>query len=438
MDTKGAKNRERLDLGLEAILAGGATPQPVEVAIDLELSQQSRDPSKWTLGDAPPPAPPKNDFEILADARKWTEIVRVAEARFERSDDYEAKVWWVRGHLGAFSMPVSILSAPFDAVCRKLSPEKLTGSLRSIIEETGLLVLQRLREIGDSTHSAEVRESLERLGIKEPRGGRERTGTSSFRSLQSVAVAIPEPSKVTEVAPPVQSGARGRVIWTALCFVVVVTLIALDQMFPNIRTPALDIASESFEQPQSAIEQVTDTLARRDPGGRLGALFYAIDEGARAANPSPSLANAPLPPVSSQPQSVVTSEALPARSKEQVDTTGPLEGAEFRDRIERSRPLLLQGRREELQGGAPQAVLPGSSSGEFDDQRTYKVISRTSVLSAPSYGGRVIGQLDVGDRVLVEGKLGRWLRLRSKKGRGGYVLTADVEEVPELDIASNR
>jgi hypothetical protein len=438
MDTKGAKNRERLDLGLEAILAGGSTPQPVEVAIDLELSQAARDTSKWTLGDAPPAASPKSEFEILADERKWTEIVRVAEARFEHGDDYEAKVWWVRGHLGAFSMPVSFLSAPFDAVCRKLSPENVTGSLRTILEETGLLVLQRLREISDSTHSAEVRESLERLGIKEPRGGRERTGTSSFRSLQSVAVAIPEPSKVTEVAPPVPSGARKRITLTALCFVVVVTLMVLDQIFPNIRTPALDIASEGFEQPQTATEQAIDTLARRDPGGRLGALFYAIDEGARAAGTSPSHEVAPIPPASSQPQSASTSEPLPARSKEEVDTTGPVEGAEFRDRIERGRPRLPESRREELQGGAPQAVLSGSSSGEFDGQRTYKVISRTSVLSAPSYGGRVIGQLEAGDRVLVEGKLGRWLRLRSKKGRGGYVLTADVEEVPELDIASNR
>jgi uncharacterized protein YgiM (DUF1202 family) len=91
-----------------------------------------------------------------------------------------------------------------------------------------------------------------------------------------------------------------------------------------------------------------------------------------------------------------------------------------------------------LQGGSPQAVLPGSSARGFEDQRTYKVLTRTSVLSAPSYGGRVVGQLDRGDRVLVEGKLGRWLRLRSKKGRGGYVLAADVEEVPELDFASDR
>jgi hypothetical protein len=57
----------------------------------------------------------------------------------------------------------------------------------------------------------------------------------------------------------------------------------------------------------------------------------------------------------------------------------------------------------------------------------------TSVVSAPSFGGRVIGQLGAGDRVLVEGFLGRWLRLRSRRGRGGYVLSADVEEVPSQE-----
>jgi hypothetical protein len=46
--------------------------------------------------------------------------------------------------------------------------------------------------------------------------------------------------------------------------------------------------------------------------------------------------------------------------------------------------------------------------------------------------------LEQGDRVLVEGKLGRWLRLRSKKGRGGYVLASDVEEVEGLDISSKQ
>ena len=436
MDTKGAKNRERIDLGLEAILAGAESPRPVEVSIDLELPRGPRDASTWTLGEAPQ-LPPKNEFEILADERKWTEIVRLAEDRFAHTEDHEAKVWWIRGHLGAFSMPVSFLSAPLEAVCQQLSPEGVTGSLKTILEETGLLVLQRLREVSDTTHSAEVRASLERLGIRESRGGRERAGTSSFRALQSVAAVVTEPVVSTEVSIPPEIGSRKRLTWTLLCVIVVVALIVLDRMFPHIRTPMLDIASESFEPPGSQIELATDMPGRRDPGGRLGALFYSINEGARpeAASSQSVVSN---PPAMQQAQPEAKSEPLPARSKEEVDTSGPIEGAEFRDRAERVRPQAREPRRQELQGGAPQAVLPGAPVREFDDHRTYKVLTRTSVLSAPSYGGRVIGQLEAGDRVLVEGKLGRWLRLRSKKGRGGYVLTSDVEEVPELDIASNR
>jgi hypothetical protein len=94
--------------------------------------------------------------------------------------------------------------------------------------------------------------------------------------------------------------------------------------------------------------------------------------------------------------------------------------------------------REEIQGGPPEAVLPGASQEGFELQKTYRVLEKTSVLSAPSYGGRVVGQLERGDRVLVEGKLGRWLRLRSKKGRGGYVIAADVEEVPDLNVPGER
>ena len=435
MDTKGAKNRDRIDLGLEAILAGAGTPRPAEVSIDLELPQGTREASPWTLGDAEP-QPPKNEYESLADERKWGEIVRLAEERLAGGDHHEAKVWWIRGHLGAFSMPVSFLCAPFDALCHKLSPDDATGSFKTILEETGLLVLQRLREVGDTAHSGEVRSSLERLGIKEPRGGRERVGTSSFRSLESVALSAAQIPVAQELAPRVSSGIRKRVTWTGVSVLVVASLLALDRLFPHIRTPQLDIATESFEQPLSNVEQVTDTPGRRDPGGRLGTLFYSIGEGARTdSSSSPQVAPQPL--VESKPRPEAKSEAPSARSKEEVNTRGPVEGPEFRERIERARPLAPQNRREEIQGGAPQAVLPGEPTREFDDHRTYRVLNHTSVLSAPSYGGRVIGQLETGDRVLVEGKLGRWLRLRSKKGRGGYVLTADVEEVPGLDSSSN-
>jgi hypothetical protein len=79
-----------------------------------------------------------------------------------------------------------------------------------------------------------------------------------------------------------------------------------------------------------------------------------------------------------------------------------------------------------------------STTEGFESQKTFRVLAKTSVLSAPSYGGRIVGQIERGDRVLVEGKLGRWLRLRSKKGRGRYVIAVDVEEVRDFDMSGER
>lgn len=445
MDTKGAKTRERIDLGLGAILAGIDTSSNPEVSIDLPLPSGAsvNAGASWTLGDnaSPVAQPPKSEFEALADERKWSEIVRLAESRLSNGEDVEAKLWWIRGHLGAFSMPVSFLSAPLDALCRTVNPESVDERLKTLLNETGLLVLQRLREINDSSHAQGLREALEGIGVREPKDRRERVGTSSFRSLKPLPT-LEETSPQGSLVPVAAVSSRPkRLTWSFICFIIVVALMLLDRMFPHVRSPVLDIASESFVRSETGQEQLTDAPGRRDPGGRLGALFYSIEgEGARSEAPPQGTGapkqGAPQPPpaLPTEPQR----EPVPPRSKESVNTSGPLEGPEFRERIERVRPQLFEPHREVLQGGSPQAVLPGSSARGFEDQRTYKVLTHTSVLSAPSYGGRVIGQLDRGDRVLVEGKLGRWLRLRSKKGRGGYVLATDVEEVPELDIASDR
>jgi hypothetical protein len=66
----------------------------------------------------------------------------------------------------------------------------------------------------------------------------------------------------------------------------------------------------------------------------------------------------------------------------------------------------------------------------FDPGGVYRVLVNTSVLANPSYSAEVVGRLEPGDRVFVEGKLGRWVRLRSKRGRGGFVLAEDVAEIP--------
>ena len=444
MNSKSEKNKEQLDLGLGAILAGAQPAQDVEISVELRNPSEQGSHSPWTLGSSE--APVKSEFDILADERKWSEIVRRVELRLNDSNDIEAKLWWIRGHLGAFSMPVSFLAAPLDSLCRKIQPSELSPSMLVLLKETGLLALTRLEEVGDKDQAAALRGVLETVGVRESRGSRERqrVGTSSFRSLEVASPASKEPlAPQGEPRQKRRSGSR-RVVWTASCIVTVAVLFVLDQLFPHIRNPRLDTASESFVVYPSGIEQSLTPLEPKNPGNRLGALFYSIEkEGKDSPAPNPDMPVArsgDARPVSGsvQPDPPVTNTPSKPRSKDSVDTDGPVEGAEFRERIERAPPERQARNREEIQGGPPHAVLPGASQEGFEQHRTYRVLSKTSVLSAPSYGGRVVGQLERGDRVLVEGKLGRWLRLRSKKGRGGYVIAADVEEVPDLDIPLDR
>jgi uncharacterized protein YgiM (DUF1202 family) len=73
--------------------------------------------------------------------------------------------------------------------------------------------------------------------------------------------------------------------------------------------------------------------------------------------------------------------------------------------------------------------MENRSTDVFDPGGVYRVLVRTSVLEHPSYSADVVGTLEPGDRVFVESKMGRWVRLRSKRGRGGFVLAEDVAEV---------
>lgn len=455
MDTKGQKNRERIDLGIGAILAGVSTQSGVpnhkgtEVSIELATSAGQADAETWTLGagqDIPRQSQPKSEFDILADERKWPEIVRCAEPRLADTQDVEAKLWWIRGHLGAFSMPCSFLAAPLESLCRNVSISSQSETFLALLKETGLLAVHRLQEIGDKAQVENLRKALEQIGIREERGSRERkrTATSSFRSID-FAVPASVAASAALAAAPKRTGAKGRRMgWTSACIAAVAILFMLDHLFPHLRVPQLDIASEDFVSASTYSEQGVSTPERKDPSGRLGALFYSIDaarrEGAVAGAAQPQ---EPVQQVEqAQPQLARAPARAPSSSvtghKEVVNTTGPVEGGEFKDRIDRARSEDERTARSDLRGGAPQAVLPGTTPQGFEDQKTYTVMARTSVLSAPSYGGRVIGHLERGDRVLVEGRLGRWLRLRSKKGRGGYVVAADVEEFLEGDLSVDR
>lgn len=435
MMTNGDKDKERIDLGLGTILSGAA----VEQVRDLTLGDSKEPPQKatWSLG-SDEPSPPKNEFETLADERKWPELVSLAESRFGDGTDCEPKLWWIRAHLGAFSMPVSYLAAPFESLCKTIVGKELTTSVSSLLRETGLLALSRLREVGDVEQTKRLREALAVVGVTEPKGpeARMRKNTSSFRTLD---LPLSEGTAVTPVSLPVEkvSPRFRRATFTLIIAALVVMLFVFDTPINTLFHEPVDVASESFVQDTSFLEQSVEPLSRRDPGGRLGALFYSIGESAQTPPQEGSRNQA------SDASAMVHPDEGGAVVRERVNTSGPIEGPEFRDRTAREyheraaesadSEVARQDRSpEELRGGPPRAVLPQSGLSSRADT-TYRVLARTSVVASPSLGGRVIGVLEPGDRVLVEGRVGRWLKLRSKKGRGGYAPAEDVEEIPEFN-----
>lgn len=64
-----------------------------------------------------------------------------------------------------------------------------------------------------------------------------------------------------------------------------------------------------------------------------------------------------------------------------------------------------------------------------DGDNLYEVRINTTVMDRPSFKGRTVADLYVGDRVMVEARVGKWFRILSQKGAPGYVMGQDVEKI---------
>jgi hypothetical protein len=127
-----------------------------------------------------------------------------------------------------------------------------------------------------------------------------------------------------------------------------------------------------------------------------------------------------------------------ARPKERINTTGPVEGSEFRDGVERrsvQEPRLPSESGSQIQQNSgtssPKVEIDGILMGEAKS-----VLVATNVLASPSYHARIIARLREGDKVSVEARVGQWVRIRSRKGKTGFIFAQDVGE-PEDFTASD-
>ncbi len=427
----------QLDLGLSVLLTDhGREPSVTTSPISQDVKEQV-----LTAG-------PNSPYKELADQRKWGELVASLEPALSNAATPEAQLWWVRAHLGALSMPASLLIAPFEALLRDLKGNKLSSELGSILKETGLLMLQRIQQVGDSAQIAALRRALIENGLLEA------TSKHNHRSSWQV---LPEQngdkSAVSDlsnqVAPQVSSQSSPLAIKRAPRInkrkaisvgVVALLLLLLLLLAPHFLylTASTEAAYESFVHEPGIAEQVIPAPEGQNHLGSLSALYYSIKEQEEQAEKiSASLVEAE--PTSSPIQLPTTSRSDPyvqegaqsiqvAKRKEQINTRGPIEGEQYRSArsVERERPQNI--------GEPPLRDRDGSRRTPFErdsNGKLYRATARANVLSAPSYRGRVLGRLEPGDRLLVEGRLGSWIRLRSRQGREGYVLAQSVEEIQE-------
>lgn len=388
------------------------------------------------------------EFVSLAEARKWGVLVSRAEQTIANADDLEARLWWIRGHLGALSLPVSLLAAPFETVCRQLRVDDATGVYRNLIVEIGQIMLTRLRDVGDARQAQRVRDGLVALGLSSyvsPAcdGVERRDGAPPSAPVFSKPPQL-EPSRqpqLTESSQPRRRLPRGPLLSGVVALVMLFAIFG----FGLLSDGSVFLASDRLVSQSSEQSQELPLVKALEVSGSLGALYYSL---------STEKVDSTFNPPGEQPDSTTTAtpattgaigspsaikSKAPSKPKEPVRTDGPLETPELMRPPEVSRPgeprlpppeLALRGDGTGVKQGDYRSNFPDGVAADSEGVKV--VLVRTHVLVTGSHHARVLSILEAGDRVQVEGTFGRWLRIRSRKGKVGYVFAADVGDVEDF------
>lgn len=216
---------------------------------------------------------------------------------------------------------------------------------------------------------------------------------------------------------------------------IVAVLIAGYYLFLNYSINTYEIADSEYNNskyPSSYGSLVNDdTSIQRQDVSNLSALMYDVSR-------QPTV----------EPTQLVKPTVAPApKAKVSIDMTGPIEPERVQqlmdnrdssiyerpvNRIDRL-PILsddyLPSERERLPSRDRDTPRGTDRPGRFNTGQRYEVMINTSVMDAPSFNAKEVEELYVGDRVRVEARLGRWLKIRSRDGNPGYILAGDAEKL---------
>lgn len=423
-------------------------------------------------------------YQELWDRAAYNELISATENSEDVNDNpVLRKIWWIRVQVAHGELPKQVLCASLEEC---LSPDKVDNMPLSLVESTSLelaekleeakeeglsiAILERCFEVAPSSsvgvmllrliqkelaelpkrvtfhNPTEMKKRLHLLDLKRSLDEFFKHNTDGFAFGGEKAQVETDSSTIPlsiPVAKNVSSEPRSLLgpLLAILCLVF--GWYVWRQRFD---TEGMEEIAGNFTMHQDAKEEMMKPeISRIQDVSQLAALMYDVEksDAERAKQDTQIL---PAPNSTSIQQTQPQTPPLALKQKEAIDTSGPIEtdrirsiidgreGSKYddgppvrfpRDDRELSRAPIVRDEREKDRD----RQFDSSRAQSWQGGERYEVMINTSVMDGPSFHAHEVSELFVGDRVLVEARVGRWLRLRSVKGKSGYILAQDAEKL---------
>lgn len=472
-----------LDLGLEELLrateAEKIAEEPANTVAEPAAAESNPEPD--TSADEPP-----DPYRLLADEGRWRELADLSEEKLalDPEGDLPARLWWIKSQLALDEMPRSLLSAPLDSAAAQLeqqlgSPDhpraadlkQLTPLASKLLMDTAAdlklehdfttaeLFLARCSRLGTecATQRRELLEAEENyiVSLEDPirREALAPRLAELRREIRSTAPGTPKDAQQSQPQTAATAGAtipkrerserralpQAAIILLALCFA---AYGGWSYWFDIPQTNAHPPRLLAAELGQSRLPEVS----RSARINALDMLLYDLEKNREAESVSRGAEGDPPPAAEAGVVKQVSSDSAPNRNvlgdgtRQKVNTSGPIEPPrERRQGTRRAEPPRGRSPFDSQPTMFPEhSISSGLEVQQFPVGRVYRLKFRSPVHLTPSHTAPVIAELQAGDTVYAEGKVGDFLRLRAKHGRTGYILEGDLEEVGGTTAQAKR
>jgi hypothetical protein len=364
-----------IDLGLSALIKSLETAIQAPAAEEISIREVIETPQASTV---------LSPFAILADEGLWQKINELAERRMGTpgKEGIEATLWWIKASLSLGTMPAGILAAPLDSAARKALALEIgqRAELMPVAAQVAQEISTTLNGSADQTVRDSIDALLVDLGVKEKL---QQLESLALPKWEDTSVIEQQKSSALKVKPRRFSFITSAALLTflAACWFLFHKSTANNSYdLPMIKPEMLALAAAPAVDQQLLLP----SLALKQNASQLDAVLYEMG-----------------------PRQEVKEIRRESTAKERVDTSGP-----FEDEMPR---------REIQQAEQQQAALT-----DADKEQLFEAVADTEVHQAPNFRSEVAAVLHIGDVVAVDRELGDWVRLRSQRGKPGYVLSSDL------------